>query len=47
MSRQMRMMRQNIVILAIQRQNNIHRRKRKTMWVYPGQGRSFGSNSSL
>lgn len=35
MSRQMRRMRQNVVILAIQRQNNIHRRKRKTMWVYP------------
>ena len=27
-------MRQNVVILAIQRQNNINRRKRKTMWVY-------------
>lgn len=35
MSRQMRRIRQNVVILAIQRQNNIHRRKRKTMWVYP------------
>ena len=35
MSRQMRRMRQNVVILAIQRQNNIHRRKRKTMRVYP------------
>ena len=35
MPRQMRRMRQNVVILAIQRQNNIHRRKRKTMWVYP------------
>ena len=35
MSRQMRRMRQNIVILAIQRQNNIHRRKRKTMCLYP------------
>ena len=34
MSWQMRRMRQNVVILAIQRQNNIHRRKRKTMWVY-------------
>ena len=35
MSRQMRRMRQNVVILVIQCQNNIHRRKRKTMWVYP------------
>ena len=35
MSRQMRRMRRNVVILAIQRQNNIHRRKRKTMRVYP------------
>ena len=35
MSRQMRRMRQNVVILAIQRQNNIHRRQRETMWVYP------------
>lgn len=35
MSRQMQMMRRNVVILAIQRKNNIHRRKRKTMWVYP------------
>ena len=35
MSRQMRRMRQNVVIPAIQRQNNINRRKRKTMWVYP------------
>ena len=35
MSRQMRRMRQNVVILAIQHQNNIHHCKRKTMWVYP------------
>ena len=35
MSQQMWRMRQNIVILAIQRQNNTHRCKRKTMWVYP------------
>ena len=35
MSRQMRRLRQNVVILLIQRQNNINRRKRKTMWVYP------------
>lgn len=33
-SRQMRRMQQNVVILAIQHQNNIHCRKRKTMWVY-------------
>lgn len=34
-SLQMRKVRRNVVILAIQQENNIHRQKRKTMWVYP------------
>ena len=34
MSREMQRKRQNVVILAIQRQNNTHHHKRKTMWVY-------------
>ena len=34
MSLRMRRIKRNAIKLVIQQQNHIHRRKRKTMWIY-------------